>query len=336
MSSAENSDITTIASTSITTTTAAPAQQTFWENLTSLVLPTICWCITVILISILLYCYRFHPHLLKVRSKGLSTPMQYLLVNHLVNNAMFIISQHIIVNLVNINRPLLNWNGWLNTWFSFWVGNYLMAGPCTVFFVAMDRFLALTLSFKYTPEVQRKLKILEAVVMSLLYAFSVFNVMIAWPYAGDCNEPGTEENPIANRPCLPLLNKIVNFTQQIIKSAFASVNFIISILFLYQLFKVKIKNLSDGVVKVTILCEFLFDFIPAFLSLFFSGAQITVSLNVYLFLMASFDAAICSLEYFRLLFNFKIFTQGRDAITAPGSQMSQLTVSAIRVKSRSV
>ncbi|KAI1706506.1 hypothetical protein DdX_12966 [Ditylenchus destructor] len=336
MSSDQNSDITTIASTSIATTTAAPAQPTFWDNLTSVVIPTICWCVTVILIGILLYCYRYQPHLLKIRSKGLSTPMQYLLVNHIVNNAVFIISQHIIVNLVNINRPVFNWNGWLNPWFSFWVGNYLMAGPCTVFFVAMDRFLALTLNYKYTPEVQKKLKILEAVVMSLLYAFSVFNVLIAWPYADYCNEPGTEENPIANRPCLPLLNKIVNFTQQTIKSSFASVNFIISILFLYQLFKVKIKNLSDGVVKVTIICEFLFDFIPAFLSLFFSGAQITVSLNVYLFLMASLDAAICSLEYFRLLFNFKIFSQGRDVMIVRPSQMSQLTVSAVKVSSRSM
>uniref|UniRef100_A0A915EGC5 Transposase n=1 Tax=Ditylenchus dipsaci TaxID=166011 RepID=A0A915EGC5_9BILA len=147
------------------------------------ILPPLCWCITISLVSFLLFCYRRFPHLLLVKKGGLSTPMLVLLINHLVNNSVFLFSQYIINNVVYIKPEVINASGWLNTWWSFWVGNYIMAGPCTVFFVVMDRFLALKMNFKYTPRVQKRLRTVQTVVLVLLYSFSLLNVMIAWPYA---------------------------------------------------------------------------------------------------------------------------------------------------------
>uniref|UniRef100_A0A915EKP2 Transposase n=1 Tax=Ditylenchus dipsaci TaxID=166011 RepID=A0A915EKP2_9BILA len=63
------------------------------------------------------------------------------------------------------------------------LGRQLHHGPCTVFFVVMDRFLALKMNFKYTPRVQKRLRTVQTVVLVLLYSFSLLNVMIAWPYA---------------------------------------------------------------------------------------------------------------------------------------------------------
>ena len=78
--------------------------------------------------------------------------------------------------------------------------------------------------------------------MIALYVFSFANVMIAWPYNDDCITPGTEKNPIANRPCLPLLNKIVNYTQQVINVGLSVANIVIGVTFVVKLMATKIPN----------------------------------------------------------------------------------------------
>ncbi|KAI1698891.1 hypothetical protein DdX_17649 [Ditylenchus destructor] len=282
-------------------TTGAPALLAFWNNLTAEFLPVFCWCLTALLISMVLLCYRYFPYALKVTKSGLSIPMMFFLGNHLLNSAVFICSNYVVNPLFNV----LDIASWLNPWWSFWVGNYLLVAPAMVFFVVMDRYLALALGFKYTSAVKRGLKLAQALCVISLYSFDIFDVLLAWPYSDLCHEPGTEHNPVAVQVCLPLLNRIVNIIFQALKVLFPSANFVISILFLWQLSKTKIVNVSDGIVKMTIVCELLLDVLPGFLSLLSNVTSTNFNLNTYLFLMASLDAAICSIAYTRLLFNFQ-------------------------------
>ncbi|KAI1704818.1 serpentine type 7TM GPCR receptor class ab chemoreceptor domain-containing protein [Ditylenchus destructor] len=296
-------ETTTLATLEVSTN--APVLSALWNHLTSQLLPVFCWCLNVLLISIVLFCYRYFPYMLKTKKGGLSMHMIFLLGNHLLNSAVFIFSNYV----VNPLFVMLNIGNWLDPWWSFWVGNYLLVAPAMVFFVVVDRYLALVLSFKYTENVRRILKLAEALCVIILYSFDIFNVLLARPYTGLCHVPGTENNPVIIQECLPILNRIVNFTFQILKVLFPAANFIISILFLRQLSKTKIPNLSDGIVKMTIVCELLLDILPGFLSLISNVTSIYLNLNTYLFLMASLDAAICSVAYTRLLFNFKYIKQ---------------------------
>ena len=118
----------------------------------------------------------------------------------------------------------------------------MIAAPCAAFFVTLDRFLALKLGLHYTPSVQRRFGYVSSGALLLLYAFSIANVLIAWPYNGQCIDPGTETNPIGNRPCLPLLNKIVNYTQQSINVCLSIANIVIAIVFVKKLIATKIPN----------------------------------------------------------------------------------------------
>lgn len=117
-----------------------------------------------------------------------------------------------------------------------------MSAPCSVFFVTLDRFLALKLALNYTTRKARIVNYMAIGFMLALYVFSFLNVMIAWPYDNECVSQGTENNPIANRPCLPLLNKIVNYTQQIINVVLSLANILIGSVFMVKLRSIKISN----------------------------------------------------------------------------------------------
>ena len=122
------------------------------------------------------------------------------------------------------------------------MGNYLLVGPCSVFFVTLDRLLVLILQLNYTTTVQRRVGYAAVVCMLALYASSVGTVMIAWPYDGACITKGTENNPIANRPCLPLLNKIVDFVLKSVGVAISLLNIAIGVIFVVKLRKAGIRN----------------------------------------------------------------------------------------------
>ncbi|KAI1711843.1 hypothetical protein Ddc_12676 [Ditylenchus destructor] len=284
----------TTTSAALEITTGTPALFAFWDNLTAEFLPVFCWCLTVLLITVVLLCYRYFSYVLKVTKGGLSVPMIFFLGNHLLNSAVFILSKYVVNPLFNA----LNIASWLNPWWSFWVGNYLLVAPAMVFFVVMDRYLALVLGFKYTSAVRRGLKWTQALCVISLYTFDLFDVLLAWPYSDVCYEPGTEHNPVAVQACLPLLNRIVNFIFQALKVLFPAANFIISILFLWQLSRTKIPNVVT--------------------SLYFN-------LNTYLFLMASLDAAICSIAYTRLLFNFPYVKRRLAPASSHHASTSQMT-----------
>ncbi|KAI1732695.1 hypothetical protein Ddc_01578 [Ditylenchus destructor] len=259
----ESSTTTAVTTPQASETTTISVLQQYWNNITENILPPVCWCTVVILISFLLICYRRFPYLLRIKRGGLSVPMLFFLVNHLVNSCVFLFSQYIINNIVTINPNVMNANNWLNTWWSFWV---------------------------------------------------------------ECLDPGTENNPIGNRPCLPIINQIVNFTYEVIKVLFATLNLTITLMFLYMLYRAKVANINDGIVRFTAFCEFIFDVVPAFLMLIFSAAHIMVNLNVYTKLMASADAALCAIEYTRLMFNFKALTQKPAETAMGGSSRATITV----------
>jgi len=321
------------------TTTPAPTPATtqgayqgslaeyIWDYFAASLGLTACWVVTIMLLACILLCYRFRPHAMTVGKGGLSTPILIVFTNHLVNNVVFLCSQYGVNFLVGFNRPVINASNWLNTWWSFWVGNYIVAAPAAVFFVTLDRFLALRLTYRYGQHVQQIVSRIALAVVVLLYCFSFLNVMIAWPYHDDCNEVGTEEDPIANRPCLPLLNKVVNYTQSVIKTSLSIANICLGVAFIHALISAKIQNVKDYIVRITVFCELLFDAIPGFLQLFFASSQIFINLNAYVFLMSSMDAAICSAVYAKLLFKiFKGGSGGGGAGEGTGHNGQQSTV----------
>ncbi|KAI1703366.1 hypothetical protein Ddc_16579 [Ditylenchus destructor] len=168
-------------------TTSTPALLAIWKSLSDEIIPRICWFLTVLLISILLLCYRYLPYFLKLAKSGLSLPMTFLLGNHLLNAAVFIFS----VYVVNPLFITLNIGAWLDPWWSFWVGNYLLSAPAMVFFVVMDRYLALVLSFKYTENVRRTLKLTEhehtLIVFGLYLNVNVYMSLTAYLDAAICS-----------------------------------------------------------------------------------------------------------------------------------------------------
>lgn len=84
--------------------------------------------------------------------------------------------------------------------------------------------------------------------MAAIYAFSVANVLIAWPHTNDCNVPGTEQNPIAIRPCLPLLNKVFNYVQLSGTALLSLANICLGAALLQALWARKITNIVSAVV----------------------------------------------------------------------------------------
>ena len=58
----------------------------------------------------------------------------------------------------------------------------------------------------------------------------------------DCNPPGTEDNPIPNRPCLPILNQVINYTHQVVKVTLSIANIGLGLEFIRTLSAAKIKN----------------------------------------------------------------------------------------------
>jgi len=78
---------------------------------------------------------------------------------------------------------------------------------------------------------------------------------------------------------------------------------------------------KDRIVRITIICELLFDAVPGTLSLLssllYSVVGVAINSNSYTFLMSSLDAAICSVVYAWIL--FRVFrSSSTPAMTACG------------------
>lgn len=104
------------------TTPPPPVVDYVWDYIASMVggqttLPPIFWFTTVLLLSVILYCYRWRPHLLVVPKKGLSATILLVFINHLVNNSVFLFSTYVINTVVNYNRAVFDASKWLNTWY---------------------------------------------------------------------------------------------------------------------------------------------------------------------------------------------------------------------------
>ena len=71
-------------------------------------------------------------------------------------------------------------------------------------------------------------------------------VLVSCVYFADCNAPGTEDNPIANRPCLPLLNLVINYGQMGLKLLLGVINIFMGVAFVKELMAAKIRNVVSS------------------------------------------------------------------------------------------
>jgi len=196
--SSNNSAVAVGTTPAVFPTTLQPLGEYIWNYIARDLGLTACWLVTILLLSCILLCYRHRPDTLTVAKGGLSTTILIVFVQHLVNTVsgkeaqlpilstpfqiVFLISQYGVNFAGNYNGPVINGSNWLNTWWSFWVGNYITVAPAAVFFVTLDRLLALKLAYRYGPEPQSVLAKVEGVVLLLLYCLAFLSVMIAWPY----------------------------------------------------------------------------------------------------------------------------------------------------------
>lgn len=104
------------------------------------------------------------------------------------------------------------------------IENYLIAAPCTAFFVILDGFLELKQGQQHSARIQRRLSYVSIGALLFFYAFSLAKLMIALSIN------------------VPLLLKIVNFTQQIIIVALSISNIIVAIVFVKKFIATKIAN----------------------------------------------------------------------------------------------
>lgn len=130
----------------------------------------------------ILIAYRRYPHLLSVERGSLSVSLLVLFANHLLNCTVFTMSNAVVNVGVNYNRMVLDATNWLDVWWRYWVTEYQLTAPTAVFFVTLDRVLALKLTFRYGRRVQRAVGMASIVSLLAGYAFALFDVLIAWPY----------------------------------------------------------------------------------------------------------------------------------------------------------
>lgn len=271
-----------------------PLSDYVWTYISATVGPQFCWVLTITLLGAILIAYRRYPHLLSVERGSLSMSLLLLFANHLFNCVVFTVSNAVVNFGVNYNRQVLDATNWLDVWWSYWVTEYQITAPATVFFVTLDRMLALKLSFRYGLRIQRAVGTAALVSLVASYLFAMVDVLVAWPYHdcecacvgvlelwdnlgfsgllvgsrfyclahvlgakkalqwcncclscvyfADCNAPGTEDNPIANRPCLPLLNLIINYGQMVLKLLLGVINIVMGVAFVKELMAAKIRN----------------------------------------------------------------------------------------------
>lgn len=165
-----------------TPTPPPPLFDYVWTYISAIVGPQFCWVLTITLLGAILIAYRRYPHLLSVERGSLSMSLQVLFANHLLNCVVFTLSNAVVNVGVNYNREVLDATNWLDVWWRGWVTEYQMSAPAAVFFVTLDRVLALKLSFRYTSRIQRAVGIASVASQVGAYGFALFDVLIAWPF----------------------------------------------------------------------------------------------------------------------------------------------------------
>lgn len=163
-----------------------PVLEYAWDYIGSSLAPPLCWAITICVLTALLLCYRYRPCSLCIPpERGLSPTILILFSTHLIHSTAFALSASFVNHAVAYDPRTVNASGWLNTWWSFWAGNYQVVVPACVLAVTLDRFLALKLAYNYGKEVQKAFTKTTLGVVLGLGGFALVNVLVAWPYS-DC------------------------------------------------------------------------------------------------------------------------------------------------------
>ncbi|KAI1704474.1 hypothetical protein DdX_14236 [Ditylenchus destructor] len=216
-----------------------------------------CLTVTTATLILLLYRYFYKPHRLMTRT--FSKPMFIFLCHHLINSVLVFPYHFYLVFWWNASKNL--YQPYILFWSGIWISNYWAINPAVVFFLALDRCLAIILVYKYSGRLKRVIFFFEAVTLACLYTFSTYTYLVDLPLnlnnAAKCQ----------SFPCL--LVRFNSVPQLSIKMCFGYMNIVASALFFY-LIKNASYNINNRVVVVSVVCECAFNVIPGSLSFIFT------------------------------------------------------------------
>ncbi|KAI1708069.1 hypothetical protein DdX_12014 [Ditylenchus destructor] len=244
------------------------------------VIRPICWIVSTCLLSLLAYSVVYRPQAVLLQYNMLACAMKLFLGVHLLHSAVFIISQ-IMTDLVlskYANLPGV----YYDVWWSYWASTYMLVAPVAIFFLTLDRFLALRMGIRYNSKIKKVISRLDIIMLIALFAFSFVNVILDYP---------------DYFPAPPIMNRILDAMHHSLKITFGIVNLIMNCVFFYQLRQTKLTFLRDRIVKISIICDFFFEVIPALSSVYTHIFSTYTEIGNHLLLLTSINAAICSIYY---------------------------------------
>ncbi|KAI1695313.1 hypothetical protein Ddc_21317 [Ditylenchus destructor] len=217
----------------------------------------ICITSTTIALTVLFYRLFFKPNLLVTRT--ISKPMLIFLSHHLLNS-IFGFFYHFY--LVIWWRPVgISYSPYILFWSGFWVANYWAINPVPVFFLTVDRCLAIVLVHRYGNRAKSLILMLEWLTLAGLYVFSTYIYFLDFPW---------NSSTVSNCQSFPcLLIKFHSVPQLAIKMTFGWLNILASAFFFY-LIKSLSYNINNRVVVVSVVFECVFNTIPGCLSFLFT------------------------------------------------------------------
>ncbi|KAI1707142.1 hypothetical protein Ddc_14976 [Ditylenchus destructor] len=244
------------------------------------VIRPICWIISTCLLTLLMYSIIYRPHTVLLKYNMLACAMKLFLGIHLLHSAVFIISQ-IMTDLIlskYANLPGVCYD----VWWSYWASTYMLVAPVAIFFLTLDRFLALRMGVRYNNKIKTVISRLDVFILTALFAFTFVNVILDHP---------------DYFPAPPIINRIMDAMHHSLKISFGIVNLVMSCVFFYQIRQTKLTFLKDRIVKISIICDLFFEVIPALSSLYTHISSTYTEIGNHLLLLTSLNAAICSVYY---------------------------------------
>ncbi|KAI1704462.1 hypothetical protein DdX_14222 [Ditylenchus destructor] len=219
----------------------------------------LCITSTTVALTVLFYRLFFKPHLLVTRT--FSKPMLIFLSHHLLNSVFGFFYHFYLV--IWWRADWSTYSPYILFWSGFWVGNYWAMNPVAVFFLTVDRCLAIVLINKYGNRTKSIVLMLEWITLAGLYIFSTYIYFLDLPL----DLSAVSVSNCQSFPCLTI--KFRSVPQLAIKMSFGWLNILASALFFY-LIKNASYNISNRVVVVSVVFECAFNTIPGCLSFLFT------------------------------------------------------------------
>ncbi|KAI1704469.1 winged helix-turn helix domain-containing protein [Ditylenchus destructor] len=234
-----------------------PREYLTYLSLAENCLVLLCITSTTIALTVLFYRLFFKPNLLVTRT--FSKPMLIFLSHHLLNSIFGFFYHFYLVIWWRADGS--TYSPYVLFRSGFWVSNYWAINPVAVFFLTVDRCLAIVLSNKYGNRAKSIVLMLESVTLAGLYVFSTCFYFLDLPL--DLSTVSSCQS----FPCL--LIKFRSVPQLAIKMTFGWLNILASALFFYLIKNVSY-NISNRVVVVSVVFECVFNTIPGCLSFLFT------------------------------------------------------------------